>query len=455
MEAPSDAGLVLPDRWYGLRFHATHARLWNSEALYNIVAAGRRSGKTELAKRHGVLGSIGDVRFHNGLTVYGAPTRDQAKEIFWDDLKALVPDQFVRKINESMLTIELVTGYRIQVFGFDRPQRIEGKPIDRAYIDEFADVKPEAWEAHLFPALGTLGRQGRAWLFGVPEGRNHFWKLHKKAGRGLDPEWAAFHWKSEEILPPDQIARYRASMDARTYQQEFEASFLNFEGRAYYPFDWALHALERVSYDPHLPLHVCFDFNVEPGVAAVVQEQAYKGRRPQIAPVISAVVGEVWIEANSNTEAVCRRLLEDYGDHHGRVFVYGDASGGARGSAKVKGSDWDLIAGSEGVLRKHFGSRLEKRVPRANPPVKRRINAVNRRLLTADGTVAMLMDPERAPHVCEDLDGVTLLKGGAFEIDKRKNEAAGLTHISDALGYYADHQHGVATGAGASVHATI
>lgn len=444
---------VLPTRWYPLRHNATHARLWNSQALYNVVAAGRRSGKTELAKRHGVLHSLGDTRFHDGLTVYGAPTRDQAKEIFWEDLKALVPDEFIDSVNETLLTIKLVTGYRIQVFGFDRPQRIEGKPIDRAYVDEFADVKPEAWTNHLFPALGTIGRQGRAWLFGVPEGRNHFWKLFKHARKGTDPDWAAFHWKSEEVLTPAQIARYKSTLDLRTYQQEFEASFLNFEGRAYYPFDWGMHAIERLTYDPHLPLHIGFDFNVEPGVAVVMQEQAYKGFRPNVAPVVTAVVGEVWIDANSNTEAVCRKLLEDWGRHAGPVFVYGDASGGARGSAKVKGSDWDLIAGPEGVLKKHFGRRLRKKVPRANPPVKRRINAVNRRLLTADGTIAMLVDPAAAPHVCEDLDGVTLLKGGAFEIDKRKNEAAGLTHISDALGYYIDTAHGLAAGAGVSVYA--
>lgn len=441
----------LPERWYPLKYHPEHARLWHSQALYNIVAAGRRSGKTELAKRHGSLESIADVRYHDGRTVFGAPTRDQAKEIFWDDLKALVPPELVAEINETLLTIKLHTGYKIQVFGFDRPQRIEGKPIDRAYIDEFADVKPEAWERHLFPALGTLGRQGRAWLFGVPEGRNHFWQKARYA-QGPDPEWAFFHWRSEEVLSPRQIARYRATMDPRSYEQEFEASFLNFEGRAYYPFEWSVHALERLHYDPALPLILGFDFNVEPGVCAIMQEQAYRGARPEIAPVVTAVIGEVWIEANSNTEAVCRRIIQDWGDHRGPVRAYGDASGGARGSAKVKGSDWDLIGGSEGLLSRHFGSRFKMDVPKDNPAVKARINAVNRRLLTGAGKVSMLIDPDKAPHACEDLDGVTLLKGGAFEIDKRKCELAGLTHLSDGIGYYVHKVHSKASGGNASSH---
>lgn len=436
---------ALTDRWYPLRYHPEHSRLWNSPALVNVVAAGRRSGKTELAKRHATLHSIADVRFHDGRTVLGAPTRDQAKEIFWDDIKALVPDLLIAEVNETSLTVKLVTGYKIQVFGFDRPQRIEGKPIDRAYIDEFADVKPEAWERHLFPALGTLGRQGKAWLFGVPEGRNHFWKKARYA-QGGDPEWDFFHWKSEEVLTPAQIARYRATMDQRSYEQEFEASFLNFEGRAYYPFDWNIHALEQLQYDPHRPLILCFDFNVEPGVCAIVQEQAYKGRRGFVAPQVTAVIGEVWIEANSNTEAVCRRVLQDWGHHKGPVIAYGDPAGGARHTAQVKGSDWDLIGGKEGILKTHFGSRFRMKVAKAHPAVKARINAMNRRLRTAAGQVSLLVDPARAPHVCEDLDGVTLLAGGAFEIDKRKNEAAGLTHLSDAIGYYVEYEHGLQTG---------
>ena len=279
----------------------------------------------------------------------------------------------------------------------------------------------------------------------MPEGRNHFYKKFQHA-QGPDPEWEAFTWKSEEILTPAQIGRYKQALDPLSYQQEFEASFLNFEGRAYYAFDWNYHALERLEYDPRLPLIICFDFNVEPGIAVVCQEQAYKGLRREVAPTITAVIGEVWVERNSNTEIVCRRLIQDWGGHKGPVRVYGDASGGARGTAKVQGSDWDLISGKDGLLRRHFKSRLSEHVPAGNPAVKARVNAVNRRLLTADQKIHMLIDPARAPHVCDDLDGVTLLKGGSFEIDKKGGEAAGLTHLSDALGYYIEAVHGAHKG---------
>lgn len=416
-----------------------------------VVVAGRRSGKDEVGtKRGGILQAVTDTRYQDGRTAFCAPTQDQAKDIFWDDLKLMTPDWAVRDVRESYpQTITLKTGYRMEVRGLDKPARIEGKPLDDIRVTEVDDLKGLwVFDAHILPALGTTGRPGTGTFVGVPEGKTILWELRKRALK--DPEWAYFEWLSEDVLLPEELDFFRRTMDPDTFDREFRASFRNYEGRAYYPFDWAVHAVERLAYDPTLPLVICFDFNVAPGVAVVLQEQAYRGRRPEIWPTITAVIGEVHIPNNSTTEAVCRKLVEDWGQHAGPVYCYGDASGGARGSAKVAGSDWEIIGGSGGVLRRHFGARLSLRVQAQNPPVKARVNAVNRRLQTADGKVRILFDPDLAPHVCECLDGVLLLKGGAFEIDKRKCEAAGLTHWSDALGYYLHAKFGLSPEAAAA-----
>ena len=139
----------------------------------------------------------------------------------------------------------------------------------------------------------------------------------------------------------------------------------------------------------------------------------------------------MYIERNSNTPAVCRKLIEDWGDHNGRIICYGDATGGSRGSAKVQGSDWDLI---KATLNPHFGNKISYNVPSSNPSERSRVNAMNSRLMSASGNIRMIVDGQKAPHVVKDLDGVILLKGGSGEIDKKATPA--LTHISDALGYY-------------------
>ena len=168
------------------------------------------------------------------------------------------------------------------------------------------------------------------------------------------------------------------------------------------------------------------DFNVSPGVAAIAQEM-----KLPVGNQGTGFIGEVWIPRNSNTPAVCERLIRDWGDHQGDVIVYGDATGGARGTAKVSGSDWDLVRQH---MSKHFGARFDLKVPRSNPAERSRINAVNSRFKSADGTIRAMVDPAKCPHIVLDLEGVQQLEGGAGAIDKKKDSM--LTHISDALGYY-------------------
>jgi hypothetical protein len=428
LTSPTPSSALTP-RWTRLRFHPTQRAYWTSPHRFNTVPAGRRSGKTEQAKRKLIKAALRGTAFERPRFFAGAPTRDQAKRIYWDDLKAMIPAELLLgRPSETDLSIRLVNGSELVVVGLDKPERIEGQPWDGGVLDEFANMKAHAWAANVRPALSD--RQGWCDLIGVPEGRNHYYDLDRMAraemqAKGAGSEWGAFTWTSAEILPAEEIASARRDLDELTFQQEYEASFVNFEGRAYYPFTEAVHC-QRLTYDPARPLALCFDFNVDPGVAVIAQEQRLPNGQDG-----TGIIGEVHIPRNSNTPAVCRRIIQDWGRHAGRVVCFGDASGGARGSAKVAGSDWDLIRRELGGT---FGQRLFFEVPAANPAVRARVNAVNTRLKAGDGTVRMMVDPARAPNVVKDLEGVRLLAGGSGEIDKRADPA--LSHISDGLGYF-------------------
>lgn len=448
-------------RWTTLIPHAAQIAYYNSQARFNTLPAGRRSGKTELGKRKVVRKAIARVlqtnpRWHNGRFGVCAPTRDQAKSIYWDDLKALVPKRYLATApRETDLTIILKNNVEIRVVGMDKPERIEGTPWDFLLLDEYGNMKAHAWDNHVRPALAD--RRGGCDMIGVPEGRNHYYDLHKKAMADTTGEWLTHHWISADILPPEEVESARRSMDELTFKQEFEAAFVNFAGQAYYPFSDQVHC-RRLVYNPKLPLIFCFDFNVEPGVAAVVQEQVIPGSFELIpdpsryghgvqgfANALKAgpgafirvpaygtgVIGEVHIPHNSNTPAVCNRLIADWGNHQGAILCYGDATGGARGTAQTEGSDWDLITR---LLMMHYGNRVTLMVPSSNPPERSRVNAVNTRLKTMDGVVRLAVDPGQAPNVVRDFEGVRTLEGGSGEIDKKRDKK--LSHVTDALGYY-------------------
>lgn len=424
------APVLLTPRWYPLRNHAMQQAYWASPARFNVVPAGRRSGKTETAKRRVVRASLRGNRWGNARFFAAAPTWQQAKNIYWRDLKAMVPARFLAGTpSESELTIRLVNGTDLCVFGMDRPERIEGQPWDGGVLDEYANMRAHAWEAHVRPALSD--RQGWCDLIGVPEGRNHYYDRYQRARADESGEWKAFTWKSSEVLPLHEIEAAKRDMDELTYTQEYEASFVTFEGRAYYPFEEGSHC-RPLAYDPTDDLVFCFDFNAAPGVAAVCQEQKLPNGL-----FGTGVIGQVHIPRNSNTVRVGTKLLQDWQKHRSRVKCYGDATGGAGGSAKVQGSDWDLLRkvlrdGVDGIPG--FGNRVSFHVPLANPRERVRVNAVNSRLRSMDGSVRLMVDPKRAPAVVKDFEGVRLITGGAGEIDKKTDKT--ISHISDAVGYY-------------------
>ena len=413
--------MALPDRWTVLDPHPEQMRLLSSPARWKVVAAGRRSGKTERAKRRLVEAALDPPTVDAPMFIACAPTRDQAKRIFWGDLKDLSPKKWVASVNETELAIRYRTGATIMVVGLDRPQRIEGIAIDGCVVDEIDECRPSAWTSSLRPALSTRGRPGWCWFTGRPKGRRLLYDLFEKAK--TTPDWDAFTWHSIDIIGAEEVDAARRDLDPRTFKQEYEAEFLSATGLVYYAFDRDKH-LGDVRYVPSLPLVFAFDFNVKPGSAVAIQEQ--NG--------ITCVIGEVHIHDDSRSDLVCDRLRSMYAGHPGDVLIYGDPAGNAR-STVSQSNDWDIV---KLELRKTF-PRILDRVVRKAPPIIDSVNSVNARMLNAAGDVRFAINAKAAPQTVRDLESV------AWHEDKstRDIDKSDLlrTHWSDALRYYIHEKH--------------
>lgn len=430
-------------RWTRARLSKAQADYLTSRARFNVVAAGRRSFKTEASKRRCAV-SAWSFRGDNGRFFCCAPTHQQAKDIFWEDMKQLIPRKLLatprkpqQSISESVLTIRLHNNAIIKIAGLDKPQRIEGGFWDGGVITEFDNTKPGLLDEHIRP---MMLRGGWIDIEGVPEGRHLLYKLSKKAQADETGQWAYHHWWTEKVLhlwvgreaAEAEIHSAKTDMDDLVYQQEYRASFINFSGQAYYNFNDSIHARFKLAYNPADPLLFCFDFNKSPGVAVVCQE----GPIPQKLNGGRAVrgfraIGEVYIPRHSTTPMVCRKLGQDWRHHQGDVYVYADATGGAGGSAKVEGSDLELI-------KKHLSrdfSQFKFRVPSHNPPERARVNSVNNLLRSAAGTHAFAVCPVKCTELIKDLEGTRTVDGGSGELAKKGKENEMFTHLTDALGY--------------------
>ena len=402
-------------------------------------------GKSERAKRKFIKRALKGSDFLDPRFAACAPTQRQAKKIFWNDLKTMIPPNLMaRKPNESELEIYLITGSTIFLAGLDNPARIEGSPIDGALFDETDDIKASAWEEHIDPCFLDRGAWGI--YTGVPNGLAYLYELSKRNVKFPD-EWDFFTWKSSEVMPQEEIEKFRSRMDERSFQQEFEAQFLNFSGRVYYAFTRDNYKHELV-YNPNKPLIFALDFNTSPGIAVVCQEQIMPEQFEMVyrngiyyreKVVGTGIIGQVHIPQNSNTELVCNRLYNDWKGHKGDIVCFGDAAGGNKTSSSLSGSDWDII--KKFFANTEFRDRITYDVPRANPSVRGRINSVNSRCKSANGIIRLMVDAVAAPMVIEDFERTTLLAGGSGEIDKKKDSR--WSHWTDGLGYYIDRKFSV------------
>lgn len=433
---------MLTPRWTKLTNprHPEQLRYYYSPTRFNIAHAGRRGGKTEIAKRRGIRKAL-KFKLPQGRFVFGAPTHRQAVDIFWDDIIALVPRVFLynglRSISISYRRIKLKNGVSLEVAGLDKPERIEGPPLDHFVGDEFGNFKSTVWAQNIRPALSTLGRPGSADLIGVPEGKNHYFQL---ADDAVDkPDWDIFTWHTNEINP-EEAERALGDLDTLTYNQEYGGEFVSFKGRTYYAFDKELNCPpdgERILYNPNYPLYFCFDFNRIPGNCVIVQELPapdwlIKRNQGKNRGLVSCAIDEIFIQQDSHTEKICDLLIKSWSHHKGLVHLYGDATGGAKKSCGVKGSDWDIIkAKFEGVFD------FESRVRKSNPPVRVRINSVNSHMVAADGYISTIID-RKCKFLIRDLEGVTCDDNGDIQ---KSNIKSLLTHISDGFGYYVYRDH--------------
>jgi hypothetical protein len=187
-----------------LSLHPGQLEVYQDQARFKVVAAGRRWGKTRLAAIELITRALLDEctinrrkRSLRGVEAwYVAPTYDQAKDIVWGLLKELA-GELVIKTWENDGKIQLANERIIQIKGSDRPDRLRGVGLSHVVLDEYASMKPQTWDTILRPTLADVA--GSATFIGTPLGKNHFYDTYKQAIR--DPEWSAYHFESQANPP--------------------------------------------------------------------------------------------------------------------------------------------------------------------------------------------------------------------------------------------------------------
>lgn len=395
-----------------LELHTGQSTVFRSKARFRVLVTGRRWGKTTLDKAEAVS-EFGTP----GLVWYLAPTYDMARELMWDALHSTVPRAWlVKDPNETRMEMETIWGCKFACKSVEHPDRLRGRGPRKVIGDEFQDWKDgwQTWEEVILPSL--LTSNGSALLTGTPKSFNHLYKAFEK-GQRRETDWESWQFitASAPHISQEFLGRMREQMDSRAFRQEFEASFENLKGRAYYAFS-RLSNTRELAFDRLAPVYLFFDFNVDPACGGIGQKVS-DCPHVHFATRLTHRGGE----ATKSVAMAVRKRLQELG-HQGEVRIYGDATGK---SAKTTGP------ADHQILREVFPGATWC-IRNANPHEKDRVAAVNSVCESMTGVRRLLVDSRYAHPLIEDLEQVIYDDNG--ELDKKTNPE--LTHISDAFGYW-------------------
>ena len=373
------------------------------EKRFRVLISGRRFGKTFLAINE--LAKF--ARFPNQKVWYVSPSYRQSKNICWTMLKdQVIKHKWAKKINDSDLSIILKNNSIIQLKGADNEQSLRGVGLNFIVLDEFADIKPNAWYKVLRPTLSDT--KGSALFCGSPKGFNFAYDLYTRK----DKEWESFKYTTIEGGQVDQeeIEQAKNDLDERTFQQEYLATFVNYAGIIYYNFDINNNVIE--DYKLHDgTIHIGMDFNIDPMCCVVAQEKDNK--------IIIFDEIQIW---SSNTAEMVEEIKQRYKQ---KVVVYPDPASRQRKTSAGGFTDLSIL--------KNAG--FEVRCRSTHPLVRDRINAVNSKLKNVNGKSSMFMI-KSCKNLIKSLQR-QIYKEGTHVPDKD----SGYDHFNDALGYMIEYMY--------------
>jgi hypothetical protein len=379
-------------------------QIFDDTSRFRVVSAGRRFGKSFLS----IWEMARAARFPDQKVMYVAPSYRQAKSIIWDELKSqLISKRWVKKINESELSINLVNGSSITLRSADAGDSIRGISCDFVVLDECAFFVNDnrVWTDIIRPTLSDRG--GSALFISTPQGMgNWFYDLYQQ-GHTMEG-WSSHQYTTAEggNVPEEEILQAKRDLDTKTYLQEYEASFQSSGNVIYYAFK-----PENIrKFDSEIPnqIHVGLDFNVSK-MAAIVAVKYTDGLH---------IFDEIVLR-NTNTDEICQAIRERYPNK--KVFLYADPAGNQRRTSARDNTDHLIV--------KQWG--MELRAPKSHPLVKDRINAANRLMCNAEGTRHLFVDPG-CKHTVTAISKHEYKPGTSIPIKDAEN---GYDGVNDSWGY--------------------
>ena len=400
---------------YEISLFPFQQEVFDHPARFKIVAAGRRTGKSYLAS---VIAYNHCLEKPKRRVIIIGPTVSMIRESMWQTLKNIVHPSHIEGLpREIDLEIRFVNGSKLSLKGFDRPDSLRGisPSPTQIILDEFSFIKQNSFSEVVLPMTSDPIRKASVLIISTPKGvSNDFYNLFCK-GQEPNELWKSWQFTAANVRPDmkEEIELARATLDLKSFQQEYEATFNNTGDSVFYNFNREVNVTDQLlPFSKHEDIHIAIDFNVK-----IMASSVFALRGDQL-----HCLNEFY--GSADTTGLIRRIKSTYKDRN--IICYPDASGNARKTSAVTGTtDFSL-------LRK-AGFKIRAR--NKQPPIIDSVNCVNSLLQDAAGnsrlffskqvtrTIASMEQTSWKPGLTTGMDNAT--------IDKSK----GNEHFSDGVRY--------------------
>lgn len=198
--------------------HPAQEQILTEKKRFNVLACGRRFGKSALANN--LLSETAIDGFPAG---YFCPTYKLLDGTYQECLFSL--DPIVKRKNEHQF-IELITGGRIDFWSLENELAGRSRKYKRVVIDEasFTKYLEKRWNESIRPTLTEY--KGDGWFMSTPRGKNGFFKFFMRAKQG-DKNWMSWQMPTlkNPYIDPEEIDDAKRDLPALAFSQEYLAEF--------------------------------------------------------------------------------------------------------------------------------------------------------------------------------------------------------------------------------------
>ena len=344
------------------------------------------------------------------------------------DLNAEMIEGAMVITNKTEMRFTYPTGSEIICVGMDDPEKIKSVVgITSVFVEECTELEKADWMQLNTRLRGKQPPNGYAQIMGAfnPVIETHWLKPEFFDTPRDGVRTHESNYLDNSHLPKDYVESLER--DAKTDENFYRIYVLNQWGKPstgmefYKTFSIGQH-VHDLFVQNNLPLHLSVDFNLNPGMHAVVAQ--IEGSRVDFVNAIRTV-------APANTSGgIAQEFVNQY-KHHGSkiVYLYGDASGQS-GDTRSGTNDFDIIRG----LLTSEGFEVITRVPASNPGVQNRGQWLAS-VLAGNRSLLVRID-RKCAGIIEDLSYTKTAADGTKHKQKVRNPETKITY--ERYGHYSD-----------------